>query len=171
MACLCAGVTDVLDGAIAKTWPATQKTALGTYLDPAADKILINTVACSLGWTAVLPWPLVTLWMAKDVTLMTATYYHVKAQIPDARSVAQVIDPVTVPLQVHPTMTGKVNTALQFATLGVALYQGPGDALTALSWITGTTTVLSVASYWDYGALKPNKDKKKKQQEQDKPDS
>ena len=155
LACLIAGLTDVADGMIAKQWPETQATALGTYLDPMADKILINTVALSLGWTGVLATPLVALWMTKDVALMTATYWHVKAATPHAKSVWQVIDPVTVPLQVIPTQTSKLNTGLQFATLACALYAGPCVVLTTLSWVTGTTTVLSVASYTDYSAFKP----------------
>ena len=156
LACIVAGITDVLDGQIAKQWPESQATALGTYLDPMADKILINTVACSLGWSGVLATPLVTLWMAKDVALMTATYWHVKAAIPNVKSVWQVIDPVSVPLQVIPTQTSKLNTGLQFATLATALYAGPSSVvLTTLSWVTGTTTILSVASYVDYSAFKP----------------
>jgi len=162
LACIVAGVTDVLDGQIAKRWPETQATALGTYLDPLADKILINTVACSLGWNGVLATPLVTLWMAKDVALMTATYWHVKAAIPHATSIWQVIDPVTVPLRVIPTTTSKLNTALQFATLATALYAGPSSSvfLTTLSWVTGTTTIMSVASYVDYSAFQPTSQKK-----------
>ena len=161
LACLVAAATDVLDGWIARTWPKTQKTVLGTYLDPVADKILINTVACSLGWAAILPTPLVALWMTKDVALVLGTYWHVKAQTPGARHVWQVIDPVNVPLQIHPTTTSKVNTGLQFTTLAAALYVGPTSLLTGLSWITGTTTVLSVASYWDYGAFEKLKNAKK----------
>ena len=161
VACLIAGATDVLDGWIAKTWPETQKTALGTYLDPLADKICINTVACSLAFAGVLATPLLALWMTKDVALSVGTYWHVKAQLPHATSVWHVIDPVTVPLQVHPTVTSKVNTGLQFATLAVALYGGPSTLLTTLSWVTGTTTILSVASYLDYGAFRPNQKKKK----------
>lgn len=153
VACLAAGVTDVLDGWIAKQWPS-QKSALGTYLDPMADKVLINTVSLSLGWSGILPTPLVTLWMTKDVALMVATYVHVRRER-RAQSVWQVIDPIRVPLQIQPTVTSKVNTGLQFATLAVALYAGHCPALTTLSWITGTTTILSVASYWDYGAFRP----------------
>ena len=137
-----------------------------------ADKILINTVACSLGYTGVLPTPLVALWMTKDVALILGTYWHVKAQIPNARHVYQVIDPVAVPLQVTPTTTSKVNTALQFATLATGLYVGPTPLLTSLSWITGTTTVLSVASYLDYKAFQPNlKKKKNRPRQKEQPDN
>lgn len=155
MACIVAGVTDVLDGWIARTWPS-QASPLGGYLDPLADKVLINTVSLSLGWSGVLPAPLVTLWMTKDVTLMVGTYLYVRQQKQD-KSIWQVMDPGTVPLQVHPTWTSKLNTGLQFATLATALYAGPCPAITTLSWITGTTTVLSVASYLDYGAFRPTK--------------
>ncbi|XP_047207831.1 cardiolipin synthase (CMP-forming) isoform X2 [Girardinichthys multiradiatus] len=42
-----AGATDLLDGLIARTWP-TQKSALGSALDPLADKILISVLYVTL---------------------------------------------------------------------------------------------------------------------------
>lgn len=161
-ACVVAAVTDVLDGWIAKSWPQTQQTVLGTYLDPLADKILINTTATSLWYTGVLPTPLVVLWWSKDIILVWATYIYVAQRTPDAQTVWSVMDPVRTPLRVSPTWTSKLNTGLQFVTLATGLAYGAGSPLvTALCGATAVTTVASVASYWNYGAFQPSNKKKR----------
>lgn len=43
-----------LDGYIARTWP-TQKSALGSALDPLADKILISILYVSLTYAELIP--------------------------------------------------------------------------------------------------------------------
>lgn len=43
-----------LDGYIARTWP-TQKSALGSALDPLADKILISFLYVSLTYAELIP--------------------------------------------------------------------------------------------------------------------
>lgn len=43
-----------LDGYIARTWP-TQKSALGSALDPLADKILISILYISLTYADLIP--------------------------------------------------------------------------------------------------------------------
>uniref|UniRef100_A0A8C9GB76 cardiolipin synthase (CMP-forming) n=1 Tax=Pavo cristatus TaxID=9049 RepID=A0A8C9GB76_PAVCR len=49
-----AGVTDLLDGFIARNW-ANQKSALGSALDPLADKILISVLYVSLTCANLIP--------------------------------------------------------------------------------------------------------------------
>lgn len=150
--CLVAGLSDVLDGYIARNH--NMATVLGTYLDPLADKVLINVLSVSLWYTGTLPTPLVGLWMLKDVTLMTATYRYVARNTGKGMDVT---DPLTVPLKVNPTLTSKLNTALQFATLSVGivhpLYPPLAEGLTALCWVTGGTTLASVFSYVGYSAF------------------
>uniref|UniRef100_A0A096NVG1 cardiolipin synthase (CMP-forming) n=1 Tax=Papio anubis TaxID=9555 RepID=A0A096NVG1_PAPAN len=53
-----AGLTDLLDGFIARNW-ANQKSALGSALDPLADKILISILYVSLTYADLIPvqWP------------------------------------------------------------------------------------------------------------------
>lgn len=48
-----AGITDALDGWIARKWNMT--TAIGSVLDPAADKILMTCLVASLSYTQSLP--------------------------------------------------------------------------------------------------------------------
>lgn len=49
-----AGLTDLLDGFIARNW-ASQKSALGSALDPLADKILISILYISLTYADLIP--------------------------------------------------------------------------------------------------------------------
>jgi cardiolipin synthase len=155
--CLLAGFSDVLDGYLAKKY--NMSTVLGTYLDPFADKLLINVLSASLWYNGTLATPLVVLWLIKDVGLMTATYLHVSTQ---TRKGKIVVDPLTVPLKVEPTVTSKINTGLQFLTLSVGIlnpiYHMEG-ALISLSWITGGTTVASCFSYYDYSAFRESGNK------------
>jgi cardiolipin synthase len=144
--CFAAGLSDVLDGYLAKQY--NMSTVLGSYLDPLADKLLINVLSLSLWHVDILPTPLIVLWLARDVGLMGATYLLVRSQ---TKSGNWVVDPVTTPYKVEPTNISKVNTALQFVTLFFGLLQPlnyiPSGALESLCWITGATTVASGYSY------------------------
>jgi cardiolipin synthase len=150
--CLLSGASDVLDGYLAKHH--NMSTVLGTYLDPLADKILINVLSLSLWYNGALPTVLVGLWLAKDVGLTVGAYSYV------ARNTLQgkpVMDPLTTPLKVNPTVMSKVNTGLQFATLslGILLPIHPGveSGLVSLCWLTGLTTIASGFSYLGYSAF------------------
>jgi cardiolipin synthase len=150
--CVLAGFSDVLDGYLAKQH--NMATVLGTYLDPLADKILINVLSVSLWWNGTLPTPLVALWMVRDVALTAGAYLYVARNTASGMTVT---DPLTTPLKINPTVTSKINTAFQFATLSVGilypLYPVLSDGLTALCWITGATTCASGFSYLGYSAF------------------
>lgn len=142
-----------------------------------ADKLLINALSISLWIHGTLPSVLMGLWLMRDVLLMVATHRYVAQNTAPGMAV---MDPVTVPLKVTPTTISKVNTALQFVTLTVGivcivpLEVAATDAVPVLSpwndwiavrlytsetilptlcWITGTTTILSVFSYWGHSAF------------------
>jgi cardiolipin synthase len=115
--CSLAAISDYLDGYLAKRYGWS--TVVGSYLDPIADKIFINTIGLSLWYSGILPTPLVAVWATKDVGLLSATAWNVYQKHNSinifATSLAQ------KPLKVTPTTIAKVNTALQFATLGVGI--------------------------------------------------
>lgn len=148
--CLLAGMSDGIDGYVAKHHGGS--TVLGTYLDPLADKVLINVLATSLWYNDILPTPLILIWATKDVILLggmgwylwkdqgTANFFH--------NSVA------TKSLTVTPSTLGKVNTGLQFATLVVGIltpviphYLFEPFLLQSLCWVTGTSSIVTFLSY------------------------
>jgi cardiolipin synthase (CMP-forming) len=64
---LLTGISDCLDGYIARTW--RQQTTLGTFLDPIADKLLMMTTFATLALLEALPLLLTILLIARDVIL------------------------------------------------------------------------------------------------------
>jgi cardiolipin synthase len=64
---LLTGISDCLDGYIARTW--RQQTTLGTFLDPIADKLLVVTAFATLALLEALPIALTVLLIARDVIL------------------------------------------------------------------------------------------------------
>lgn len=148
--CLLAGMSDGIDGYVAKHHGGS--TVLGTYLDPLADKVLINVLALSLCYNDILPTPLILIWATKDVILLggmgwylwkdqgTANFFHNSA--------------ATKPLTVTPSTLSKVNTGLQFATLVVGIltpviphYLFEPFLLQSLCWVTGTSSIVTFLSY------------------------
>jgi cardiolipin synthase len=75
-----AAFTDFLDGWIARKYQ--MKTALGSLLDPAADKILMTTLAVSLAQAGSLPVPLACLIVGRDVFLIGQTLYFRYSTLP-----------------------------------------------------------------------------------------
>src|SRR6476661_10262060 len=54
-----AGITDLLDGLLARV--LKQKTTLGQYLDPIADKLLLSTMFLMLSIAHIIRWPVTIL--------------------------------------------------------------------------------------------------------------
>lgn len=69
-----AGVSDLADGWIARTW-SSQASKLGSFLDPVADKLLVGTLFLSLAWVGLIPVPLTCLVVARDIALVVAASY------------------------------------------------------------------------------------------------
>ncbi|CAG4931962.1 unnamed protein product [Parnassius apollo] len=68
-----AGVTDLLDGWIARTWK-NQSSKMGSFLDPMADKVLVATLFICLTWQELIPLSLTLLIVARDVALVAAGF-------------------------------------------------------------------------------------------------
>lgn len=68
-----------LDGYIARTWP-TQKSALGSALDPLADKILISILYVSLTYAELIPGIILSVFLCflpvsnKDMRFLTVDF-------------------------------------------------------------------------------------------------
>ena len=99
-----AGITDALDGLIARMFH--QKSKLGAYLDPLADKLLLVTTYLTLVHLSLLPIWLVVIVVSRDlfivVGIMTFIIHGVKFEI-------------------QPSILSKITTVMQIITVILAL--------------------------------------------------
>jgi fumarylpyruvate hydrolase len=167
--CLFAAISDGLDGYFAKHHG--MNTVLGTYLDPIADKVLVNGLAISLWYTGILPTPLVALWATKDFVLLGGTAWYLYKEQNTINFFDMSI--ATKPLTVTPTTLGKANTGLQFATLALGIISPvvtttlPPSLLPSLCLLTGITTVGSVLSYTGQAGIKMTEQQQKDRDDND----
>lgn len=70
--CIIFAFTDWLDGYLAKK--LNQKTVLGAFLDPVADKILIGSLTIGLVVKGLLPISLAGIMIGRDITLIIASF-------------------------------------------------------------------------------------------------
>jgi len=63
-----AGITDGLDGLLARV--LKQKTALGQYLDPIADKLLLSTMFLMLSINHIISWPVTIMVFGRDIIIL-----------------------------------------------------------------------------------------------------
>lgn len=99
------GFTDFLDGFAAR-W-MNQQTALGAYLDPVADKLMVVSSFIMLGSIGGIPTWLAVVVVTRDALIILG--YGIIYILVDER------------LQVRPSLLGKWSTTLQLLTLAVAL--------------------------------------------------
>ena len=140
---LVAGVTDSLDGLLAR-W-LRQKTPLGMYLDPVADKLLLSSCFLVLALNGQVPWLVSGLVLARDVTLIVAVV---------------VLLLTTEIRQFPPSALGKANTAVQVAAVFAVLL----DAVYGSAWLHQArrillllTPVVVVGSGFQYARLTARK--------------
>jgi cardiolipin synthase (CMP-forming) len=132
---LAAGISDALDGYVAKNFNA--RTDLGAYLDPIADKTLIDGIYVALALAGWLPPWLAMLVVGRDVLIVLGVV------------LIQRRDPV---FRAQPLLIGKVNTFAQLLLAACALAHAGGlidlgMLVAALIVAVSLTTVLSGAGY------------------------
>lgn len=166
------GATDWLDGYVARR--LKQESVLGSYLDPAADKVLICCVVGALAAKSLLPAWVAAVVIGRDVALVVGMLAHrAKAfgwRWPGATCFFQTADlpalqqPSAAAEQQHkpgaggvpymkPLLVSKVNTFLQLALVGGCMTRAwwavPDAAvLSALEGLTAATTALSCFGYF-----------------------
>ncbi|KAL2099116.1 hypothetical protein ACEWY4_005596 [Coilia grayii] len=150
-----AGATDLLDGWIARSWPS-QKSALGSALDPLADKILISVLYVSLTYANLIPAPLTALVIFRDVGLIAAVFYVRYKTVPPPVTLSKFFNPCYTTAQLKPTLLSKVNTAIQLFLVAASLaspvfHYTDSIWLQSLWYITALTTVASGYTYYHYG--------------------
>jgi cardiolipin synthase len=131
-----AGVSDGLDGLLAR-W-LKQRTTLGEYLDPIADKLLLSTLFLVLAATHYLPWWVTVIVFSRDVgILVVSAVLYITTSLRDFR----------------PSALGKANTVAQIATVLLVLMNGVweerwiGAAREVGVWAVAVLTMLSALQY------------------------
>ena len=130
-----AGVTDALDGALARWLDA--RTVIGGYLDPLADKALLVSVYIALAAAGLLPLWLTILVVFRDLLIVGGVLLsHTLGQ----------------PMAMAPLPISRVNTVVQVLLAGLVLAMAGmgvagrwiGDMMVI---VAGATTALSGAAY------------------------
>lgn len=133
---LVAGITDGLDGLLARV--LEQRTVLGQYLDPVADKLLLSTLFLVLHHEGLISRLVTVLVFGRDLgILIVAAILYAGVGMRDFR----------------PSLLGKANTLAQIAALITVLLAGffaPPVVLLVRHWALDATVVFTVASGFHY---------------------
>jgi cardiolipin synthase (CMP-forming) len=114
-----AGLTDALDGLLART--LGQRSMLGHYLDPVADKLLLSTIFLVLLHKGLMPTTVTVLVFGRDVGILL---------------VAAILYAAAGRREFRPSIFGKANTIAQIcAVAAVLLHQ-----LTTARWVADVRT-------------------------------
>lgn len=132
---LAAGVSDGVDGYIARRF--NQRSELGAWLDPIADKALLVTTFAMLGALGALPLWLVVIVISRDVAIAMAV---------------MVSSLIGYPVTVRPLFVSKANTTVQIVlavvSLGSLAWLGPLPTIHAVLIVAVTVlTILSGLAY------------------------
>src|ERR1700683_2671776 len=118
---LAAGLTDALDGTLARL--LRQRTMLGQYLDPVADKLLLSTLFLVLTHKGLIPARVTVLVFGRDLGILI---------------VAAILYAAVGRREFNPSLLSKANTVVQVsAVAAVLLHQ-----LTAARWVAGLATIM-----------------------------
>lgn len=132
---LLAGISDVLDGLLARTLKVYS--VLGSYLDPFADKVLLMGIYWALCWKGYIPLALVFLVIFRDILILGGVLFLWGTK----KSVT-----------INPLFISKVNTFFQIVTAATVLAQQafhsfPLFVLNTLFLMTAMTTLISALGY------------------------
>jgi len=133
-----ATISDAVDGFIARHF--NQRTLLGTWLDPLADKLLLTAAVVMLSMRLGLPFqmpfwfPIIVI--SRDVLLLFGSI---------------IIFMLRGHVDVHPTFTGKLTTAAQMAVMMATLAALPNNFVFYLAILAALCTIISGAQYVLHG--------------------
>jgi cardiolipin synthase len=118
---IAAGVTDGIDGMIARMW--RQRTELGAHMDPLADKLLVVSSFIALGIMGLVPRPLMIVVITRDVVILGG--FLLTAAL------------VGKSMEMSPSIWGKLTTFTQLLSVTLAL-------IDLAQWIDVPSTVLNI---------------------------
>jgi cardiolipin synthase len=129
-----AGITDAIDGGLARI--THQRTTLGAYLDPLADKLLLTSAFVALAILKTIPSWLAVIVITRDVIISLG---FVILFLIDRRP------------EIKPTTFSKVNTAIQVLMIAVVLFSkihaSFSELVFTMIWATAVTTILTGLQY------------------------
>lgn len=132
-----AGVSDALDGLLARL--LHQRTKLGEYLDPIADKLLLSSLFLVFSLTHRVAWRITVLVFSRDILMLV---------------IGAVLFMTNTVRDMRPSILGKLATAVQVVALGLVLL---ADVYPHAHWIMEVkrfalraTVVLTVLSGMHY---------------------
>lgn len=132
---LIAGISDGVDGFVARQF--NQRSRLGAYIDPMADKLLLVSVFVVLGIIGQLPLWLVVAAVSRDALIVIAVLLS---------------SVMSQPVEMKPLMVSKANTAVQIVLAALVLGElaftlDLDPARPVLIMLSGLLTVASAAAY------------------------
>lgn len=128
-----AGLSDVFDGFLARR--LNQCTALGSCLDPIADKIFVSASFILLAWLKFIPNWLAVVVISRDALILLGSL---------------LLFLFNIHFEVKPSLLGKITTAFQIITILATLLASLSYLhipLTPLFWFTMGLTVASGTQY------------------------
>lgn len=131
-----AGLTDALDGSLAR-W-MKQRTTLGQYLDPVADKLLLSTLFLVLTHKNLIPAQVTVLVFGRDLGILV---------------VAAILFAAVGRREFQPSIFGKLNTVAQVMAVAAVLFYQFAHTWWVATLRTGAldaTVILTVASGLHY---------------------
>jgi cardiolipin synthase len=102
-----AGFTDLLDGYIARHWPS-QRSLLGSMLDPVADKLLVTSLFITLTYVHLIPVALTAVVILRDVCLVAGGFIRRYQLLDPPVTLKRYFDPSVSSVQITPTFFSKV---------------------------------------------------------------
>ena len=131
---LVAGLTDALDGLIARVFG--QKSRLGSYIDPLADKLLLVTSFLLLWKIGEIPLWLMLIVVGRDILILCGFFVLLACQ---------------VKFEIRPLASSKLTTLFELGTvftlLGQSILELPGSVYSALFVTTAGFAILSGGQY------------------------
>lgn len=126
-----AAITDGLDGFMARV--LDQKTTLGAYLDPVADKTLVTTAYVVLTLEDLIPSWLTVIVISRDIIIVVGfmILFLIKGR----------------GIQIGPSMISKVTTLFQLVTVMLALFFLQSPYIALAFFLTAILTILSGLDY------------------------
>ena len=133
-----AGISDGLDGFIARYF--NQRTSLGAYLDPIADKLLLVSAFVSLAILKIVPSWVTVIVISRDVLIVMGIAIFTITE---------------KSYKIKPSIISKITTAAQITTIILALVHvnlaGYSMLMGTLFWVTAGLTTVSGLHYIYFG--------------------